>query len=61
MEMTEFAKSHKCDADWLMLMSNREVVALTPGQAAMAKGCATVWREIAPKLAARGVTVVTQD
>lgn len=30
---------------------------LTPGQATMAKGCATVWREILPELKARGVEI----
>ena len=30
---------------------------LTPGQATMAKGCATVWREILPELLKRGVTI----
>lgn len=34
------------------------VIKLTPGQEAMAKGCETVWRQIAPRLAQRGVSVV---
>lgn len=33
------------------------VVARTPGQEAMAKGCETVWREILPLLQERGVDV----
>lgn len=32
-------------------------IALTPGQAALAKGCATVWREVRPELLARNVHV----
>lgn len=32
-------------------------VALTPGQAALAKGCMTVWREVRPELLARNVHV----
>lgn len=36
---------------WLPL----ECIPLTHGQASMAKGCATVWREILPALIARGV------
>ena len=43
-----------------VVVLRQPLVQLTAGQAAMAKGCETVWREIAPKLAARGVTVVTQ-
>ena len=31
---------------------------LTPGQMTMAKGCATVWREILPRLGERGVMIV---
>lgn len=31
---------------------------LTPGQAAMTKGCATVWEEIVDELRARGVEIV---
>lgn len=31
---------------------------LTPGQAAMTKGCATVWEEVADELHARGVEIV---
>ena len=30
---------------------------LSPGQATMAKGCSTVWREILPELRGRGVAV----
>lgn len=36
-------------------------VPLTPGQSSMAKGCQTVWREIAHELRSRGVLVQTQD
>lgn len=46
-----------CDEVVLM---QAPVVPLTHGQATMAKACATVWLEVAPKLAARGVTVVTR-
>lgn len=35
----------------------RPTVALTSGQRVMAKGCETVWREIAPALEARGVDI----
>jgi hypothetical protein len=34
-------------------------VALSPGQLTMAKGVATVWKEILPELEKRGVRVVT--
>jgi broad-specificity NMP kinase len=43
-----------------VVVLRQPLVQLTPKQAAMAKGCETVWREIAPQLAARGVTVVTR-
>lgn len=33
------------------------VVALTPGQASLAKGCRTVWAEVEPLLRARGVAI----
>lgn len=33
-------------------------VARTPAQEAMAKGCATVWREVLPELVRRGIRVL---
>jgi broad-specificity NMP kinase len=43
--------------DRVVLMRD-PVVKLTPGQITQSKGCDTVWREIEPQLAARGVEVV---
>jgi len=53
---------------WLLLNEDRKPcdrvlwlgsprLELTPGQSGMAKGCATVWREILPQLRRRGVAV----
>ena len=36
-------------------------VELTPGQAAMAKGHETIWREVEPQLRKRGVEIVEGD
>ena len=44
-----------CDAVVWMPVPRDE---LTKGQAAMAKGCITVWTEILPELVARGVLVL---
>jgi broad-specificity NMP kinase len=44
-----------------VVLLQRPVVPLTIGQATMAKACETVWREVASKLAERGVTVVTRQ
>lgn len=41
-----------------VLVMRRPLVALNDGQRAMAKGCETVWQEIAPVLKRRGVQVV---
>lgn len=40
---------------------SRARLELTPGQAAMAKGCHTVWREILPELRRRGVAIEAQS
>jgi hypothetical protein len=37
---------------------NSAFVPLSPGQSTMAKGCLTVWNEVLPQLARRGVALV---
>lgn len=41
-----------------LILCEEPFLELTKGQAAMAKGCATVWREIEAEIAARGVPVL---
>jgi hypothetical protein len=38
MNAADFAKTHKCDADWIVAMGDREVKALRPGQAGTTSG-----------------------
>jgi hypothetical protein len=47
--------------DCVVVLMNRPLVDVTKGQAAMAKGVATVWNEIAPEALRRGVRVVKHD
>lgn len=42
----------------LIIQLDTQVAERTPGQSAMAKGCATVWREIAPELRRRGANIL---
>ncbi len=42
----------------LIVWANEAASPRVPGQESMAKGCATVWREILPELERRGVRVV---
>lgn len=42
----------------LIIQLDTQVAERTPGQSAMAKGCRTVWREIAPELRRRGVKIL---
>ncbi len=42
----------------LIVWANRPVERRSPGQEAMAKGCATVWEEIKPELRRRGARIL---
>lgn len=55
--LTMHASGKPCDQ---VVVLRTPHVPLTPGQRAMAKGIDTVWNQIAPVLAARGVNVVTR-
>lgn len=47
--------------DCVVVLMNRPLVELSKGQAAMGKGVAKVWNEIAPEALRRGVRVVKHD
>ncbi len=42
-----------------VIVAHEPVMALTDGQAAMAKGCGKVWAEVVPELVRRGVKIET--
>lgn len=45
----------------LVIHLTTQVAERTPGQSAMAKGCLTVWREIAPELMRRGTKILQSN
>lgn len=52
--LAEHPEGKPCDT---LYWSNRAKAARTPGQAAMAKGCETVWTQILGELRRRGVVI----
>lgn len=45
MNAIEFAKTHRCDADWVQLMGDRPAIVLVPGQRGTYSGFDAVVKE----------------